>query len=106
LKGVSTRKSYADAASLDEMKQTLLTRLDQGSAAKGDITLAERLGVDLNEPAKVATAEPRVQAETGSPTLATKDQTTTAPAAPANAGGGDQAVDVSFQKKWANDLAS
>lgn len=110
LKGVSTRKSYADAASLDEMKQTLLTRLDQGSAAKGDITLAERLGVDLNEPAKVATAEPRVQAETGSPTLATKDQITsdqaTAPAAPANAGGGDQAVDVSFQKKWANDLAS
>lgn len=72
LKGVSTRKAYLGATSLDDMKTILTTRLEKGSAAKGDLLIADRLGVDLNEPAKVATAQEGTQGQAG--TKATVDE--------------------------------
>jgi hypothetical protein len=100
-KGVSTRKAYSGATNIDEVKSTLIARLEKGSTAKGDLVLAERLGVDVNEPAKVATAQAGTQEQTSTAaTLAPNDQTTTAPAAPANLGGGDQSVDTDFQTEW------
>jgi hypothetical protein len=101
LKGVNTRGNYIGAADLDEVKATLLARLEKGSAAKGDILLAERLGVDLNEPAKVATAQAGDPGQARAATsVAANDQTMTAPAAPANLEGGDQSVEAGFQKEW------
>lgn len=65
LKGISTRKAYIDAKDVEEVKARLVARLENGSKAKGDLTLADRLGVDLNAPAKVATAEEGTQGQTG-----------------------------------------
>jgi hypothetical protein len=102
LKGVNTRGNYIGATNIDEVKSTLVARLEKGSTSKGDMLLAERLGVDLNEPAKVAPAQEGSQGQaSAAATLATNDQTTTAPAAPANLEGGDQSVDEGFQKEWA-----
>lgn len=105
LKGISTRKSYVDATSVDDLKATLLSRLENGSSAKGDFALADRLGVDLNAPEKVAPAQPRVDEQAGKATLAANDQKTPEPAAPANVGGGDRSVDADFQKQFAGDLS-
>lgn len=58
LKGISTRRSYKDATTPEELRAKLTERLAAGSTAKGDMTLAERLGIDLNAPAAPAVVNP------------------------------------------------
>lgn len=53
LKGISTRRSYKDVTTPEELRTRLTERLTAGSTAKGDMTLAERLGIDVNAPAVV-----------------------------------------------------
>lgn len=91
LKGISTRKAYKDVASEDELRARLTARLEQGSTAKGDVTLAERLGIDISAPAAANDVAPAKSA-------------TPAPAAPASTEGGDQSVDADFQTQWAQRL--
>jgi hypothetical protein len=101
LKGISTRKAYADAKDLDEVKARLLDRLQNGSTAKGDLTLADRLGVDTNAAGKaVETTASRVPEPNDQTALANDSSKTPEPAAPANSGGGDKPVDADFQKKF------
>jgi hypothetical protein len=101
LKGISTRKAYADAKDLDEVKARLLDRLQNGSTAKGDLTLADRLGVDTNAAGKaVETTAARVPEPNDQTALANDSSKTPEPAAPANSGGGDKPVDADFQKKF------
>lgn len=107
LKGISTRKSYADAKNVDEVKARLIERLQNGSSAKGDFALADRLGVDTNAPGKAVETETQgVSKQDDKASLAATDKgDTTAPAAPANAEGGDRSVDAEFQQQWAQDLS-
>jgi hypothetical protein len=106
LKGISTRKSYADAKDVDEVKARLLERLQNGSTAKGDLALADRLGVDTNAPGKAVETEAQgVPKQDDKAALAAKDKGTTEPAAPANAEGGDRSVDAEFQQQWSQDLS-
>jgi hypothetical protein len=106
LKGVSTRKAYAGATTPDEARDILIQRLEAGSTAKGDMVMAERLGVDVNEPAGAvaATEATGIPDQTQQTPLATDPIATTAPAAPANEGGGDQPADVEFQTQWNDKL--
>lgn len=53
LKGISTRKAYTGAANENEVRERLTERLSSGSTAKGDMTLAGRLGIDLSAPESV-----------------------------------------------------
>jgi hypothetical protein len=103
-KGVSTRKAYSGATNIDEVKSTLIARLEKGSTAKGDLVLAERLGVDVNEPAKVAPAQTGTEAQAATATsvadFVKDDNKTPASAAPASLEGGDQSVDAGFQTEW------
>jgi hypothetical protein len=65
-KGVSTRKAYAGATTLDEVRAINLARLEAGSTAKGDLLMAERLGIDLNAPASaMATEAPGAEGSAG-----------------------------------------
>ena len=106
LKGVSTRKAYAGATTLDEAKSILISRLEAGSTAKGDLLMAERLGVDLNEPAApvATTSKSTSQPAQQTPLADQTTTTTTAPAAPANLEGGDASVDADFQTNWTQRL--
>jgi hypothetical protein len=102
-KGIAprTRKLFTDATNMDELDAKLRQELENGRSSKSILALAERRGIDLNEPAKVAAAEPGAQGQTGTATsVETAQATNTEPAAPANLGGGDQTVDADFQAKW------
>lgn len=102
-KGIAprTRRLFTDATNMDELDAKLRQELENGRSSKSILALAERRGIDLNEPAKVASAEPGAQGQTGTTTsVETAQATNTEPAAPANLGGGDQTVDADFQAKW------
>lgn len=103
-KGVSpaARKAYAGAQTIEDIAKINNDLLAAGTAAKGHLLIAERLGVDLNEPAAPLEAEePRVQAATGTATpLATAPITqedTPEPAAPASQRGGDPSVQAKLK---------
>jgi hypothetical protein len=100
LKGITTRRAYAGAKTLDDVVAIARERYNRKAVAQGDLALVDRLkqaGVDLDAAAPVEASQSRVQAETGASTpVADISTTTTAPAAPANEGGGDPA----FAAKW------
>lgn len=81
LKGISTRRSYKDATTPEELRAKLTERLAAGSTAKGDMALAERLGIDVNAPEIVNPAN--------------KEAAPAAAAAP---------VDEKFQAGWTDTL--
>lgn len=72
LKGISTRRSYQGITDEDGLRAKLVERLEAGSAAKGDMNLAARLGVDLNAPA--ASVNPVNKEEPAAPTEPVDDK--------------------------------
>ena len=81
LKDVSTRKRYADTQSKEELETAVRTRLENGSTAKGDFKLAERLGIDTNAPAAtpVETTPARASNETQKASVAAQNPTAETP---------------------------
>lgn len=73
-KGIAprTRKLFTDATNMDELDAKLRQELENGRSSKSILALAERRGIDLNEPAKVAAEEPGAQGQAGAATAVTK----------------------------------
>lgn len=119
LKGISTKKNYSDAVSEDELRTRVTQRLEDGSTAKGDLVLAERLGIDLGKPAEAAApvevaraAEPNdllrgvdKMPEKIDAALTAVSESTPEPKSTANKRGGDQTLDVDFRTKLRDDIA-
>ena len=94
LKGISTRQRYKEVTSREDLAAAVRTRLENGSTAKGDFALAERLGIDTNAPAAAPVETAPASTADKAPEASVATQTKTTPVA----------EDPEFVAQWKDDV--